>query len=118
MQQRFVITVWLAFTFIVLVGGVDVQAQAARVSVTVEDAAGKAIEGVTVTITCPAKGGDEVVRVSNKKGKITVTHLDSLQTYRYQAAKDGYQTQVIEIEPARPIACHVHDPGRRCGQEL
>lgn len=99
MQRRFAIAVWLISTVLLVVGNLDVEAQAARVSVTVEDAAGNPIEGVTVTITCPAKDDDEIVRVTNKKGKITVTHLDSLQTYRYQAEKEGFQSQVIQIQP-------------------
>lgn len=99
MQRRFAITVLLISTVLFMVGNLEVEAQAARVSVTVEDAAGKALEGVAVTVTCPARNDDEVVRITNKKGKITVTHMDSLQTYRYQAAKEGYQTQVVQIEP-------------------
>lgn len=78
----------------------EAHAQAARVSLTVEDAAGKPIAGTTVTITCWAKESYKVVKTTNKKGKATVTHRDSQQTYTYQVAKEGFQTQVIQIRPS------------------
>lgn len=99
MQRRFVITVCLISTVLLTVGSLEVGAQAARVSITVVDTEENALQGVTVRITCPAKGDDEILKVTNKKGRITATHMDSLQTYRYQVEKEGFQTQVIQIKP-------------------
>jgi tetratricopeptide (TPR) repeat protein len=77
----------------------DAEAQAARVVVTVKDVAGHPIEGVTVTATCAAKGDYRIVKTTNNKGTATVTHVDSLQTYHYELAKDGYETQSRDVQP-------------------
>lgn len=99
MQRRFAITVWLISTMLLVVGNLEVEAQAARVSITVLDMEGKPLEGVTVTITCWEKEGWEEVRATNKKGKIAVTHVDSMKTYSYRMEMEGYQTQVTQIKP-------------------
>lgn len=99
MQQRFVITVWLISTVLLTIGILEVEAQAARVSITILDVSEKPIEGVTVTITCAEKEGWQDVKTTNKKGKVGVTHVDSQRTYSYRMVKEGYQTQVTQIRP-------------------
>lgn len=94
---------WIAVAFGVIgllaVASRDAQAQAARVVVTVRDVAGHPIEGVTVTATCEAKGGYRVVKTTNDKGTTTVIHVDSLQTYHYELAKDGYEALSRDVQP-------------------
>jgi tetratricopeptide (TPR) repeat protein len=99
MRRRFAVTVWLISTVLLAVGNLDVEAQAARVSITVLDMEGRPLEGVTVIITCWEKEGWEEVRTTNKKGKIAVTHVDSMKTYSYRMEMEGYQTQITQIRP-------------------
>ena len=75
------------------------EAQAARVVVAVKDPAGHPIEGVTVTATCEAKGDYRVVKTTNAKGTATVIHVDSLQTYHYELAKEGYEAAARDVQP-------------------
>jgi len=75
------------------------EAQAARVVVVVKDPAGHPIEGVTVTATCEAKGDYRVVKTTNAKGTATVIHVDSLQTYHYELAKEGYEAAARDVQP-------------------
>jgi tetratricopeptide (TPR) repeat protein len=85
----------------VLVAGTvaRVEAQAARVALTVTDLDGNPVEGVTATITCAARTEYEAVKTSNRKGRVTVTHIDSQQTYTYTLQKEGFQTQVVQVRP-------------------
>ena len=99
MQRRITITVWLISTALLTLWVADAEARAARVSVTVKDAEGKPIEGVTLTATCPENESFNEVRTSNKKGKITLTHMESTLTYRYEIGKEGYQAQVTQVRP-------------------
>ncbi len=77
----------------------QLEAQAARVVITVVDEQGKPIAGVKVTVSNPEIDSSEVIKVTNKKGKITSTHIDSQPTYSYQLEKQGYQTLTTQIRP-------------------
>ena len=91
--------VWLVLAVILVVAIPYVEAQAARVSVSVKDAEGKPVEGATLTATCSDRPDYEAVKVANKKGKIAITHMESLLTYRYEIAKEGFQIQVTQVRP-------------------
>jgi hypothetical protein len=91
--------VFLITLAIVALGVPETAAQAARVSLVVMDVDGKPIEGVTITVTNPAKESDEIIKVTNKKGKVTITHLDSFPTYTYKFEKEGYQILTTQVHP-------------------
>jgi tetratricopeptide (TPR) repeat protein len=99
MRRRSWIAVALGVIGLLAVLGRDAHAQAARVVVTVKDVAGHPIAGVTVTATCEAKGTYRVVKTTNDKGTATVIHVDSLQTYHYELAKDGYESVARDVQP-------------------
>lgn len=99
MRRRSWLAVGLGVIGLLAVPGSRAEAQAARVVVTVKDVAGRPIEGVTVTATCAAKGDYRVVKTTNAKGTATVIHVDSLQTYHYELAKDGYEAVSRDVQP-------------------
>jgi tetratricopeptide (TPR) repeat protein len=99
MRPEFRIAVFLITLAIVALGVPEAAAQAARVSLVVKDVDGKPIEGVTITVTNPSKAADEILRVTNKKGKVTITHLDSFPTYTYKFEKEGYQILTTQVHP-------------------
>ena len=76
MRPEFRIAVFLITLAIEALGVPDVAAQAARVSLVVKEVDGEPIEGVTITVTNPAREAEEIIKVTNKKGKVTITHLD------------------------------------------
>ncbi len=92
-------TVWLIILAIFALSAPLVESQAARVSLIVKDIDGKPIEGVMVTVTNPAKAADEIIKVTHKKGRVTITHLDSFPTYTYKLEKEGYQILTTEVHP-------------------
>jgi tetratricopeptide (TPR) repeat protein len=69
------------------------------VAVSVKDPAGHPVEGVSVTATCEAKGDYKIVKTTNEKGTAAITHVDSLQTYHYEIAKEGYEGQSRDVQP-------------------
>jgi tetratricopeptide (TPR) repeat protein len=99
MRPEFRIVVFLITLAIVALGVPEAAAQAARVSLVVKDVDGKPIDGVTITVTNPAKAADEIIKVTNKKGKVTITHLDSFPTYTYKFEKEGYQILTTQVHP-------------------
>ncbi len=99
MRTEFRIVVFLITLAIVALGVPEAAAQAARVSLVVKDVDGKPIDGVTITVTNPAKAADEIIKVTNKKGKVTITHLDSFPTYTYKFEKEGYQILTTQVHP-------------------
>ncbi len=99
MRPEFRIAVFLITLAIVALGVPEAAAQAARVSLVVKDVDGKPIDGVTITVTNPDKESGEIIKVTNKKGKVTITHLDSFPTYTYKFEKEGYQILTTEVHP-------------------
>jgi tetratricopeptide (TPR) repeat protein len=99
MHQRGLVVAGIGLVLFLAVASRGAEAQAARVVVTVRDVAGHPITGVAVTATCAAKGDYRVVKTTNDKGTASVIHVDSLQTYRYELAKDGYETVSRDIQP-------------------
>jgi tetratricopeptide (TPR) repeat protein len=110
----------------------EVHAQAARVIIVVNDVAGRPIKGVAMTVTSEEDDGYEVAKVTDDKGKIIVTHIDSQPTYVYRLEKEGYQvltTQIrsdytetarielilvpLETEGASPRGGHMSSGGKR-----
>jgi len=99
MRPEFRIAVFLITLAIEALGVPDVAAQAARVSLVVKEVDGEPIEGVTITVTNPAREAEEIIKVTNKKGKVTITHLDSFPTYTYKFEKEGYQILTTQVHP-------------------
>jgi len=99
MHRRFKIAVWLMVAVVSVMAIPEAEAQAARVSLVVKGVDGKPIEGVTVTVTNPAQAASEIIKVTNKKGKVTITHLDSFPTYTYKLEKEGYQILKTQVHP-------------------
>ena len=99
MQSELRTAVLLIILAIVALGAPEAEAQAARVSLVVKGVDGNPIEGVTVTVTNPAKEDSKVTKVTNKKGKVTITHLDSFPTYTYKFEKEGYQILTTQVHP-------------------
>ena len=99
MHRRGLVVAGIGLVLFLAVVISDAEAQAARVVVAVKDAAGHPIEGVTVTATCAAKGDYRVVKTTNSKGTATVVHVDSLQSYHYEIAKEGYDAVSRDVQP-------------------
>jgi len=99
MKQRFSMTVGLIATVLLMVGILEVEAQAARVSVRVVDSGGAPVEGATLNVSCNERDDLSDTKVTNKKGRISLIHIESQRTYRYEIVKEGYQTQVRQVHP-------------------
>ena len=99
MRRRGLVMAGLGVVVLLALAAGQAEAQAARVVVVVKDPAGHPIEGVTVTATCEAKGDYRVVKTTNAKGTATVIHVDSLQTYHYELAKEGYEAAARDVQP-------------------
>jgi tetratricopeptide (TPR) repeat protein len=69
-------------------------AQTARISGTVVDTDGQPIEGVKITVTTPDSGSFELVKVTNKKGKATLSFNNLAWRYQIRLEKEGFQTKV------------------------
>lgn len=99
MRRQALVLTGIGLVVLLAAAASTAEAQAARVAVSVKDPAGNPIEGVTVTATCAAKGDYRVVKTTNDKGTAAVTHVDSLQTYHYEIAKEGYEGQSRDVQP-------------------
>ena len=99
MRRRGLVMAGLGVVVLLALAAGQAEAQAARVVVAVKDPAGHPIEGVTVTATCEAKGDYRVVKTTNAKGTASVVHVDSLQTYHYEIAKEGYDPVARDVQP-------------------
>jgi tetratricopeptide (TPR) repeat protein len=69
-------------------------AQTARISGTVVETDGQSLEGVTITVTTPDSGRFELVKVTNKKGKATLSFNNLAWRYQIRLEKEGFQTKV------------------------
>lgn len=99
MRRQALVLTGIGLVVLLAAAASTAEAQAARVAVSVKDPAGNPIEGVTVTATCAAKGDYRIVKTTNAKGAAAVTHVDSLQTYHYEIAKEGYEGQSRDVQP-------------------
>jgi len=68
-------------------------AQMARISATVVDQNGHALADVTITVTTPASGRFELVKITNKKGKATLSFNNPTWQYQIRLEKEGFQTK-------------------------
>jgi len=99
MRRRGLVMAGLGVVVLLALAAGQAEAQAGRVVVAVSDPAGNPIEGVTVTATCAAKGDYRIVKTTNAKGTASVVHVDSLQTYHYEIAKEGYDPVARDVQP-------------------
>jgi len=72
----------------------EATAQMARISGKVVDTDGQAVAGVTITVTTPDSGKFELVKVTDKKGKATLSFNNLAWRYQIRLEKEGYQTRV------------------------
>jgi len=68
-------------------------AQIARISGRVVDPGGQPVAGVTITVTTPDSEKFELVRTTNKKGKVTLSFGRGDWQYGIRLEKEGYQTK-------------------------
>jgi tetratricopeptide (TPR) repeat protein len=92
------LTAGLVVTALLLIANGASAQQAGRIAGTVVGPDGAPIEGVTITISAPVLSR-EIVKLTNKKGKFTVSHSDAAMAYEYKFEKDGYQTLTLEVSP-------------------
>ncbi len=71
----------------------EVGAQMARISGTVADPSGQPIAGATLTVTSPDSDAFEMVKTTNKKGKVTLSFANVEWRYQLRIEKEGYQTR-------------------------
>jgi tetratricopeptide (TPR) repeat protein len=77
----------------------DVSAQMARMSGVVVDADGQPIADATLTVTTPDSESFEMVKTTNKKGKVTLAFGNVEWRYQLRIEKDGYQarTEILQL---------------------
>jgi tetratricopeptide (TPR) repeat protein len=75
-------------------------AQMARISGTVVDPEGNPIPDATLTVTTPDSSTFEMVRTTNKKGKVTFSFSNVEWQYQLQIEKEGYQTHTEILQLA------------------
>jgi tetratricopeptide (TPR) repeat protein len=71
----------------------ETAAQMARISGQVVDPGGQPVAGVTITVTTPDSEKFELVRTTNKKGKVTLSFGRGDWQYGVRLEKEGYQTK-------------------------
>jgi len=71
----------------------EAAAQMARISGQVVDPGGQPVAGVTITVTTPDSEKFELVRTTNKKGKVTLSFGRGDWQYGVRLEKEGYQTK-------------------------
>lgn len=91
--------VWAVAVSALLVAGTAGAQSPGRVLAVVKDADGKPVPDVKVTITSPRVSQYLLVKETNKKGRLLVSHADATLGFIYTFEKEGYQT---EQRPVRP----------------
>ena len=71
----------------------EAAAQMARISGTVVDTDAQPITGVTITITTPDSERFEVVKTTNKKGRVTLSFGNVEWRYEIRLEREGFQTK-------------------------
>jgi tetratricopeptide (TPR) repeat protein len=77
----------------VMAGVQGASAQMARISGVVVDPNGRPIPGATLTISTPNSESFEMVKSTNKKGKVTLSFTNVEWQYLLRIEKEGYQTR-------------------------
>jgi tetratricopeptide (TPR) repeat protein len=72
----------------------EAAAQMARMSATVVDTDGRPVESVKITVTTPDSGKFELVKITNKKGKATLSFNNVAWRYQIRLEKEGLQTKI------------------------
>ncbi|HET7711340.1 MAG TPA: tetratricopeptide repeat protein [Thermoanaerobaculia bacterium] len=85
-------TVASLLILLILIPSLAFAARKGRLVGRVIDAAGKPVEGVTVTVTSPEIAGFKEIRTTDKKGTFTVDFAKIDVRYEYKFEKTGYQT--------------------------
>ncbi len=86
-------------SILVIVGAIlalsapETAAQMARISGTAVNTDGQPISGVTITITTPDSEKYEVVKTTNKKGRVTLSFTNVERQYEIRLEKAGFQTK-------------------------
>ena len=84
---------------VTLMAGVHAaSAQMARISGVVVDPDGQPIPAATLTVTTPNSESFEMVKSTNKKGKVTLSFTNIEWQYQLRIEKDGYQTRTEPLE--------------------
>lgn len=78
----------------------EAQAQVARISGMIVDPDQKPLAGVTVTVTTPDSERFELVKTTNKKGKVTLSFNNLEWKYEIRLEKEGFQTMAEPLQLA------------------
>lgn len=84
-------TAWL-FILLLMIPGLVIAQERARLEGRVADPQGKAIQGVKVTVTCKEDQKFNEVRTTDKRGTFTVIFSQINVTYMYKFEKEGFKT--------------------------
>ena len=76
-----------------------VQAQPARIAVTVLDPEGKPLPDVDILVTTPDRGDVKVKATTNPKGKATVMVPNVTLTYDMALEREGYESLTVDVKP-------------------
>jgi tetratricopeptide (TPR) repeat protein len=76
-----------------------IQAQPARISITVTDPGGEPLSDVKVLVTTPERGDVKVEAVTNKRGKATIMVPNVALVYYLVLARDGYESLKTDVKP-------------------
>jgi tetratricopeptide (TPR) repeat protein len=91
-----VVCITIGITLITGVQGAS--AQMARISGVVVDPDGQPIPGATLIISSPNSESFEMVKSTNKKGKVTLSFTNIEWQYQLRIEKEGYQTRTEPLE--------------------
>jgi tetratricopeptide (TPR) repeat protein len=87
------------FVLLALVVSAAIQAQPARIAVTVLDPEGKPLPGVNIQVTTPERGDVKVKATTNPKGKATVMVPNVTLSYDMSLEREGYQSLTVDVKP-------------------
>ncbi|HEX2466407.1 MAG TPA: carboxypeptidase-like regulatory domain-containing protein, partial [Thermoanaerobaculia bacterium] len=76
-----------------------VEAQPARIAVTVLDPDGKPLPGVDILVTTADRGDVKVEATTNPKGKATVMVPSVTLNYDMALEREGYQSLTVDVKP-------------------
>jgi len=95
-SSKLVVCIAAGMTLIAGVQGAS--AQMARISGVVVDPDGQPIPGATLTVSTPNSESFEMVKSTNKKGKVTLSFTNIEWQYQLRIEKEGYQTTTEPLD--------------------
>jgi tetratricopeptide (TPR) repeat protein len=98
MRSSSKLVVCIAVGVTLMAGVQGAPAQMARISGVVVDPDGQPIPAATLTVTTPNSDSFEMVKSTNKKGKVTLSFTNIEWQYQLRIEKDGYQTRTEPLE--------------------